>query len=47
MVANWPSYNGALVRRREILLDLSILRSLGEELREMNRDREGRRYLYP
>jgi len=35
------------VRRGEILLDLDLLRDWGEELEEMNRDREGGRYIYP
>mgnify|MGYP001071846939 CR=1 FL=1 len=47
MVSDWPSYNGALVRRGEILLNLGLLRSWGDELEEMNRDREGARYRYP
>jgi len=46
MVADWPGYNEALVRRGEILLDLGLLQSWGEELEEMNRDREGGRYHY-
>jgi len=47
MAADWHCYNEALVRRGEILLDLSLLRSWGDELEEMNRGREGGRYLYP
>jgi len=35
------------VRRGEILLDLGLLRSWVDELEEMNRGREGGRYLYP
>lgn len=45
MVADWPGYNEALVRRGEVILDL--LQSWGDELEEMNRDREGGRYRYP
>ncbi len=41
MVDDWPSYNEALVRRGEILLDLGLLQSWGEELEEMNRGKEG------
>ena len=44
MVAYWPGYNEALVRRGEILLDLSLLQSWGEELEAMNRGREGGQY---
>jgi len=47
LVDDWPSYNEALVRRGEILLDLGLLQSWGEELEEMNRGKEGGRYLYP
>jgi len=47
MAIDWPKYNEALVRRGEILLDLSLLKSWGDELEEMNRDREGGRYRYP
>ena len=45
MAIDWPDYNEELVRRDEILLDLSLLKSWGEELEEMNRGREGTRQL--
>jgi len=32
MAADWPSYNEALVKRGEILLDLNLLHTWGEEL---------------
>ena len=35
------------MRRGEILLDLSLLKSWGDELEEMNRGREGGQYRYP
>ena len=47
MARDWPTYNEALVKRGEILLDLSLLQSWGEELQETNRGREGGRYRYP
>ena len=47
MTADWPSYNESLVMRGEILLDLGLLQSWGDELEEMNRGKEGGRYLYP
>lgn len=47
MVSDLPSYNGALVNRREILLDLGLLKSWAEEIEEMNKGREGGRYRYP
>jgi len=47
MAVDWPSYNEALVRRGEILLDLGLLQGGGEELEEMNSGKEGGRYIYP
>lgn len=47
MAVDWPSYNEALVKRGEILLDLSLLQDWGQELEEMNRGKEGARYRYP
>ena len=47
MAADWPNYNEALVRRGEILLDLGLLHTWGEELEEMNRGKEGARHRYP
>ena len=47
MAVDWPSYNEALVKRGEILLDLSLLHTWGEELEEINRGKEGARYRYP
>jgi len=47
MARDWHSYNDALVRRGEILLDLGLLKGWGEEVEEMNRGREGGRYRYP
>jgi hypothetical protein len=46
LTKNWPTYNGALVKRGEILLDLSLLHTWGEELEEMSRGKEGARYRY-
>ena len=47
MTVDWPSYNELVVMRGEILLDLGLLQSWGEELEEMNRGKEGGRYRYP
>jgi len=44
---NWTVYNEALIRRGEILLDLSILKGWGRELKRMNMGKEGSRYRYP
>jgi hypothetical protein len=47
MARDWHVYNEALVMRGEILLDLSLLQSWGNELEEMNSGRMGGRYRYP
>lgn len=47
MARDWAGYNGALVRRGEILLDLSLLQRWGDELEMMNGGKEGGRYRYP
>ena len=47
MTVDWPSYNELLVMRGEILLDLGLLQSWGEELEDLNRGKEGGRYRYP
>lgn len=44
---DWGSYNEALVRRGEILLDLRIMKGWKHELAEMNEGKEGARYEYP
>jgi len=43
----WKEYNDALVRRGEILLDLSFLANWSKELKAMNEGKEGARYRYP
>ena len=47
MGRDWAGYNEALVRRGEILLDLSFLDRWDAELEGMNAGKEGRRYRYP
>jgi len=44
---DWKEYNEALVRRGEVLLDLSFLSSWSEELKAMNEGKEGARFRYP
>ena len=44
---DWKEYNDALVRRGEILLDLSFLSSWSKELKAMNKGKEGARFRYP
>lgn len=47
---NWKEYNESLVRRGEVLLDLDVLDEWEDELRKMNRPKDGKsgaRYRYP
>lgn len=47
MVDDWPNYNESLAMRGEILLDLTLLRTWGDELHKMNLGKEGARYRIP
>ena len=44
---NWKNYNESLVRRGEILLDFDIIDNWNHELEEMNKNKEGRKFVYP
>ena len=44
---DWKVYNQSLVRRGEILLDFDLLDEWNEELKKMNKDKEGARFRYP
>lgn len=44
---NWREYNESLVRRGELLFDTDFLSNWRAELREMNRGKEGAKFLYP
>ena len=44
---HWPSYNQSLVRRGEILFSYDFLDSWDSELERMNKNKEGKPYLYP
>ena len=44
---NWKKYNESLVRRGEILLDFDVIDNWNTELKEMNKDKEGRKLVYP
>ena len=44
---NWKKYNESLVRRGEILLDFDVIDNWNTELEEMNKDKEGRKFVYP
>ena len=44
---NWKRYNESLVRRGEVLLDFDDIDNWDNELEEMNKNKEGRKFLYP
>ena len=44
---NWKNYNESLVRRGEILLDFDVIDNCDSELSEMNKNKEGRKFVYP
>jgi transposase len=44
---NWRKYNESLIRRGEILLDFDVIDNWDTELEEMNRGKEGRKFVYP
>jgi DDE family transposase len=44
---NWSNYNEKLVRRGEILISDDTMKSWDKELAEMNRGKEGRKFLFP
>jgi hypothetical protein len=46
-VRNWKNYNESLVRRGEILVNFDIVDYCNHELEEMNKDKEGRKFVYP
>ena len=44
---NWKNYNESLIRRGEVLLDFDVIDNWDYELEEMNKDKEGRKFVYP
>jgi hypothetical protein len=44
---NWNKYNESLVKRGEILLDFDVIDNWDNELEEMNKNKEGRKFVYP
>jgi IS5 family transposase len=44
---NWKKYNESLVRRGEILLDFDVIDNWDNELEELNKDKKGRKFVYP
>jgi hypothetical protein len=44
---NWNKYNESLVKRGEVLLDFDVIDNWDSKLKEMNRGKEGRKFVYP
>jgi len=44
---NWKRYNESLVRRGEILLDFDVVDNWNYELENMNKNKKGRKFVYP
>ena len=44
---NWNKYNESLVKRGEVLLDFDVIDNWDNELEEMNKGKEGRKFVYP
>ncbi|HEX2409358.1 MAG TPA: transposase [Nitrososphaeraceae archaeon] len=44
---NSKKYNESLVKKGEVLLDIDVIDSWHLELEEMNKDKEGRKFVYP
>jgi IS5 family transposase len=44
---NWKKYNESLVRRGEILLDFDVIDNWDYELEKMNKNKKGRKFVYP
>ncbi len=44
---NWSEYNESLVKRGEVLFDTNFLSNWRAELKDMNKGKEGAKYLYP
>lgn len=44
---NWRNYNESLIKRGEVLLDFDVIDNWHIELDEMNKDKKGRKFVYP
>ena len=44
---NWKKYNKSLVRRGEILLYFDVIDNWDNEIKEMNKNKKGRKLVYP
>jgi hypothetical protein len=47
MSRDWKEYNNRLVKRGELLISLDFLESWDDELKEMNKEKRGRKYEFP
>ncbi len=47
MSRDWKKYNGELVKRGELLIDLDFLENWEDELERMNEGKRGRPFEYP
>jgi len=43
----WRNYNESLVKRGEVLLDFDVIDNWNTELEKMNKEKEGRKFVYP
>jgi hypothetical protein len=46
-VRNWKNYNESLIRRGEVLLNFDVIDNWDIELEKMNKNKEGRKFVYP
>ena len=44
---NWRNYNESLVKRGEVLLDFDVIDNWNTELEKMNKNKKGRKFVYP
>src|SRR5215216_987670 len=44
---NWRNYNKSLIKRGEVLLDFDVIDNWHIALDEMNKDKKGRKFVYP
>lgn len=44
---NWKRYNDSLIMRGQVLLDFDVIDNWDKELEEMNKNKEGRKFVYP
>lgn len=44
---SWKRYNDSLIRRGQVLLDFDVIDNWKSELEEMNKNKEGRKFVYP